>query len=289
MLYLLRIQSSTLSHMTILNTPQISKIKKVFSSADALLITAGAGMGIDSGLPDFRGNQGMWQAYPELGKQRIDFTSIANPAAFWNTPKLAWGFYGHRLQLYRKTTPHLGFQLLKKLSESLQLPYFIFTSNVDGQFQKAGFDENLIYECHGSIHYLQCLESCESKIWTADQIQPQIDQLRCEWRGELPQCPYCSGLARPNILMFDDYDWLSHRNHQQRQNLERWLKQYRRLIVIEIGAGTAIPTVRNFGERFTPSFIRINPREYDLATNQAISIPHNALPAIQAILDVLKI
>ena len=69
-----------------LNTTQISKIKTMFSNADGLLITAGAGMGIDSGLPDFRGNQGMWQAYPELGKQRIEFTSIANPKAFWKTP-----------------------------------------------------------------------------------------------------------------------------------------------------------------------------------------------------------
>ncbi len=271
-----------------LNTQQISKIKNMFSSADGLLITAGAGMGIDSGLPDFRGNQGMWQAYPELGKQRIEFTSIANPAAFLKTPRLAWGFYGHRLQLYRETTPHQGFHLLKKLSEVLQLPYFIFTSNVDGQFQKAGFNEDLIYECHGSIHHLQCLDGCENKIWDADQIQPRIDNTRCEWLGELPQCPHCLELARPNILMFDDYDWLNNRTNQQRQNLEHWLKQYRQPIVIEIGAGIAIPTVRNFGERFVPSFIRINPREYDLATNQGISIPNNALPSIQAILDVLK-
>lgn len=275
--------------MNMLNTTQISKIKTMFSNADGLLITAGAGMGIDSGLPDFRGNQGMWQAYPELGKQRIEFTSIANPAAFWKTPRLAWGFYGHRLKLYRDTTPHQGFHLLKKLSDVLQLPYFIFTSNVDGQFQKAGFDENLIYECHGSIHHLQCLDVCENKIWNADQIQPRIDHVHCEWLDELPQCPYCLSLARPNILMFDDYDWLSHRTDQQRQNLEQWLKHHHQPIVIELGAGTAIPTVRNFSERFAPSLIRINPREYHLTENQGIAIPENALQSIQAILEALQI
>lgn len=275
--------------MNMLNTQQISKIKTMFSNADGLLITAGAGMGIDSGLPDFRGNQGMWQAYPELGKQRIEFSSIANPNAFWKTPRLAWGFYGHRLKLYRDTTPHQGFHLLKKLSDVLQLPYFIFTSNVDGQFQKAGFDENLIYECHGSIHHLQCLDVCENKIWSADQIQPRIDHIRCEWLDELPQCPHCLSLARPNILMFDDYDWLSYRTDQQRQNLEQWLKHHHQPIVIELGAGTAIPTVRSFSERFAPSLIRINPREYLLAENQGISIPHNALHSIQAILEALQI
>lgn len=54
-------------------------IKTLLHSADSLLITAGAGMGVDSGLPDFRGNSGMWQAYPELGRRQMDFATIASP------------------------------------------------------------------------------------------------------------------------------------------------------------------------------------------------------------------
>ena len=191
-----------------LSPDQTQKIKAAFQRADSLIISAGAGMGVDSGLPDFRGNHGMWQAYPELGKQRIDFTEIANPAAFRRHPRLAWGFYGHRLALYRQTKPHRGFTLLKQLAEKLQLPYFIFTSNVDGQFQKAGFDSANIYECHGSIHHVQCLKSCQQEIWSADDISPEIDHQECQWLGDLPRCPHCGHLARPNILMFDDYDWL---------------------------------------------------------------------------------
>lgn len=110
----------------------MQQIKTLLHSADCLLITAGAGMGVDSGLPDFRGNSGMWQAYPELGRQQINFTSIANPQAFAKNPRLAWGFYGHRLALYRKTVPHAGFEYLLKIAEHLDLPYFVFTSNVDG-------------------------------------------------------------------------------------------------------------------------------------------------------------
>src|SRR5690554_5324373 len=71
--------------------------------ADGLIITAGAGMGVDSGLPDFRGNEGLWRAYPALRQSRLEFTRIASPAAFRREPELAWGFYGHRLELYRKT------------------------------------------------------------------------------------------------------------------------------------------------------------------------------------------
>lgn len=272
-----------------LNTQQVTKIKEMFAQADGLLITAGAGMGIDSGLPDFRGNHGMWQTYPELGKQGINFTAIANPAAFWDTPNLAWGFYGHRLKLYRETVPHQGFHLLKKLSEALALPHFVFTSNVDGQFQKAGFDDQIIYECHGSINHLQCLDICENKIWSANQIQPRIDQFRCEWLGDLPQCTQCQALARPNILMFDDFDWITDRSIQQRDRLDKWLTQHHRPIVIEIGAGTIIPTVRKFSERFAPNLIRINPREPDLKDSQGVAIAESALISIQAILKSLAI
>ena len=266
---------------------EIEKIKSLFSKADSLIISAGAGMGVDSGLPDFRGNQGMWQAYPELGKQRIDFTEIANPAAFRQQPRLAWGFYGHRLDSYRHTQPHQGFSLLKQLAEKLQLPYFIFTSNVDGQFQKAGFNASQIYECHGSIHHLQCFEPCDQKIWSADQLQPEIDKDLCQWLGDLPKCSACGSLARPNILMFGDYEWLEHRYHQQNKRLDHFLNHYHFPVVIEIGAGRAIPTVRYFSERFAPSLIRINPRESSLPATGGIALATNAEMGVQSIYQIL--
>src|SRR5690606_6531881 len=62
--------------------------------ADALIITAGAGMGVDSGLPDFRGDAGLWRAYPALREAGLDFVSVASPRTFEEDPRLAWGFYG---------------------------------------------------------------------------------------------------------------------------------------------------------------------------------------------------
>ncbi|ENW06791.1 SIR2 family NAD-dependent protein deacylase [Acinetobacter beijerinckii] len=265
---------------------QIEQIKSIFKDADSLLISAGAGMGVDSGLPDFRGNQGMWQAYPELGKQRIDFTEIANPNAFKQHPALAWGFYGHRLKLYRQTMPHQGFYLLKQLSEQLALPYFVFTSNVDGQFQKSGFDPDRIYECHGSIHHLQCLKTCTPNIWSAEELQPKIDTQQSKWLGQQPQCPNCGGLARPNILMFNDMTWLSQQHDQQAKRLQAFLEQHHHPIVIEIGAGTAIPTVRYFSERFAPYLIRINPREYGLPKQSGVALATQAQVGIQSIYQI---
>ena len=143
---------------------------EVIARADSLIVAAGAGIGVDSGLPDFRGKDGFWQTYPALARANVDFYAIASPSAFHSDPLLAWGFYGHRLQLYRDTTPHGGFGILRKWGDGMPNGHAVFTSNVDGQFQKAGFDPRLVYECHGSIHHLQCLEPCSGAVCTIDNL-----------------------------------------------------------------------------------------------------------------------
>jgi len=71
----------------------IKKAKEVIEKADALLITAGAGIGVDSGLPDFRGKEGFWRAYPIAKKLGLSFAELANPRWFKENPELAWAFY----------------------------------------------------------------------------------------------------------------------------------------------------------------------------------------------------
>lgn len=121
-----------------MNSADIDRAAALLDQADLLIVAAGAGMGVDSGLPDFRGNQGFWHAYPALGRAGMEFTSVASPATFRTDPALAWGFYGHRLNLYRATTPHPGFALLRQWGERMAHGVGVFTSNVDGQFQAPG-------------------------------------------------------------------------------------------------------------------------------------------------------
>ncbi len=270
---------------------QYQKAVDSIRQADSLLITAGAGMGVDSGLPDFRGTSGFWQAYPALGRKGMTFEKIAHPDNFRDDPKTAWGFYGHRLNLYRETDPHLGFKLLKAIGESMPKGYFVFTSNVDGQFQKAGFPEEKINECHGSIHHLQCselkLETQCHQIWSADDLKITADNINCQCTSELPVCPHCGSIARPNILMFDDFSWLPNRNIEQKKRYDEFLEQAGDLVIIELGAGTAIPTVRHQGDFQYGSLIRINPREPELNKKEGVSIPVGALEALNGIYDHL--
>ena len=259
----------------------------LISQADALVVTAGAGMGVDSGLPDFRGTEGFWKAYPALGREQMDFHVIASPAAFRDRPLRAWGFYGHRLQLYRQTQPHAGFGILKRWGEKMPLGHAVFTSNVDGQFQKAEFDPSVIHECHGSIHHLQCLNACTPAIWPADRFEPKIDAAQCQLLSPLPRCPACGALARPNILMFYDADWLEEREAMQAARLEQWLSRISRPVVVEIGAGTAIPSVRRFGQRIVHEFggrlVRINPRESAVSSSLGIGLNSGSLQALAEI------
>jgi len=270
-----------------LASPNLLAAAQALQAADGLLITAGAGMGVDSGLPDYRGNSGFWKAYPALGESGLNFQDMAHPKAFERDARQAWGFYGHRLQLYRDTQAHAGFDILKRWSALLPLGSFVFTSNVDGQFQRAGFAENEVYECHGTIHRLQCTTPCEPSTWSSNSLTPTVDTLTCQWLGDLPTCPHCQALARPNILMFGDWSWVDTQRTRKDQALESFLAKTKKLLVIELGAGTEVATVRSFSERMAntcqATLIRINPRESHCELSSSISLSMGGLAALLAI------
>ena len=266
--------------------------RKILGDADALLITAGAGMGVDSGLPDFRGTEGFWRAYPVIKKLGYRFEEMANPTWFEREPTLAWAFYGHRLHLYRETAPHAGFTRLLACARQKKGGYFIFTSNVDGQFQKAGYDPGRIVEIHGSIHHLQCSVPCTHTISPADGLEITIDPETFRATSPLPECPECGAIMRPNILMFGDGQWIADRTDAQSHALQRWLDEKRtlgqKIAVLEFGAGKAVPTVRIFSEQiaryYDAALVRVNPRDDDVPPG-AIGIAEGARAAIEQLLE----
>jgi NAD-dependent SIR2 family protein deacetylase len=255
-------------------------------SARSIVITAGAGMGVDSGLPDFRGDRGFWNAYPMYERLGLSFVDAANPAHFQRDPAFGWGFYGHRTNLYRETIPHAGFGILLDWIDRYSLEQFVVTSNVDGQFQKAGFADDALLEVHGSIHHLQCLDPCSEAIWDNHETIPvDFGTMRA---GHIPKCIHCGGIARPNILMFGDFSWLSDRTRNQERNFDEFVADNRggRMVVVEMGAGTSIPTIRATSERLgrycDATVIRINPREAQIDTPH-LSIALGALDGLRRI------
>lgn len=268
----------------------ILKAAEAIASAETLLITAGAGMGVDSGLPDFRGQQGFWKTYPKYAKEGLSFADLANPLWFATHPERAWGFYGYRYNLYRDTVPHQGFQLLKKWQDKAKFPGFVFTSNVDGHFQKAGFAPERIYECHGSIHHLQCSVDCNDKIWAADHLNIDVDPSDLLAKTDLPLCPRCGQVARPNIKMFGDYGWLTRRAHEQQQRYMKWKQNAvnYNTVVIEIGAGYSVGVVRSTSQSVYPgTLIRINTHDAE-GPEGTLSIAMPALAALRELDEALS-
>jgi NAD-dependent SIR2 family protein deacetylase len=259
--------------------------------ARAMVVATGAGMGVDSGLPDFRGDQGFWNAYPMYERLGLSFVDAANPERFEEDPAFGWGFYGHRLHMYRDTAPHDGYRILLSWAGRLGIPACAITSNVDGHLQRAGFDAALVHEVHGSIHHLQCTVPCCEEIWECREEVP-VDgaTMRAE---RLPGCRNCRRVARPNILMFGDGSWLPGRSSAQARRLEAFLSEHgeERLAVIELGAGTAVATIRwateRLGRTHGSTVIRVNPREADIRPPH-LSIAAGALEAIRAIDRALR-
>ncbi|NUO50407.1 MAG: NAD-dependent deacetylase [Polyangiaceae bacterium] len=219
-------------------------------------------MGVDSGLPDFRGNEGFWRAYPPFKNLGLSFIDLANPAWFNDDPELAWG-------------------------EMVRGGAWVFTSNVDGAFQRAGFDPDRIVECHGAIDFLQCTRACRLGIVPADHYEPNVDETTFRARPPLPRCGVCGALTRPNILMFGDYGWDDTRTSAQEKRLSSWLGSVgrgdKKLVVIECGAGSAVPTVRMTSERTVMRreavLIRVNLREPQVPAGH-IGIAEGALHAL---------
>jgi NAD-dependent SIR2 family protein deacetylase len=259
-------------------------------NAGALIITAGAGMGVDSGLPDFRGDNGFWNAYPVYEKLGIRFEQMATPRHFAEDPSFAWGFYGHRCNLYKETVPHAGFAILQEWIRRFDLPSFVVTSNVDGHFQKAGFEEDKIVEVHGSIHHMQCQGPCKAEIWEHSEVfDLEMSTMRAQ---NIPGCINCSETARPNILMFNDWWFLPARSNAQQRRFEQFIASCPRPItVVEIGAGLAIPTIRwegeNLGRKHGATVIRINPREAEISQPH-LSVPTGGALALSRINQLLQ-
>ncbi|CAH1797844.1 unnamed protein product [Owenia fusiformis] len=225
-----------------------------------------------------------------------------NPKWFESDHKFAWGFYGHRYKLYKNTTPHEGFGILLKWAKSMENGYHVYTSNVDGHFQKAGFPKDRVDECHGSIHYLQCADvNISDAIWPVpDNFDIDVEESTLRAPSPLPLGPPSNPthLARPNIKMFHDVTWIDTRTSAQEVKFkafeEKLIDGGTTFIVIEIGSGLAVPRVRERGEAIIKrsegkgTLIRINPAESTVPHGQHIGLPLGALEAITSIDKILK-
>ena len=202
--------------MEAMDTTAVARAARLIAAADGLVITAGAGLGVDSGLPDFRGREGFWRPIRRLPRPASISRRPPAPPPSGATPAWAGASTAIAWRSIGAPAPTPGFKSCSALAAARPEGAFVFTSNVDGQFAQAGFASARICRCNGSIHHLQCVEPCSPRLWPADEVRPEVDEAACRLVSDLPLCPYCGRLARPNILMFADDGWVAARTRGSR-------------------------------------------------------------------------
>ena len=143
-------------------------------------------------------------------------------------------------------------------------------------------------EIHGSILHLQCTSACNDAIWSAAETGLTVDLDTMRAQEPLPRCGECQQVARPNILMFDDYKFQRARTAASEHRYESWLRGLPgvEIAIIEIGAGTALASIRSECERHVRKrgarLIRINPRAPEVPLGQ-VGLAMGALEALEAL------
>jgi NAD-dependent SIR2 family protein deacetylase len=265
-------------------------IKEWLIKADAMVILTGAGMGVDSGMKTFRGEDGSWGKIEAQNDKTI--FELSNPEMFIQNPRWIWTLFAQRMKLYADTQPHKGFYILKSWLEKFELDYFILTSNVDSHFQKAGFEEERIRELHGSLAWLQSIQpQVFPGFWRNDLDLNTLEQSIAE--GIFPMCADGQTMARPNVYMFRDFEYINTRSRSQDFHYQHFLTKNKgkNIIAFEIGSGLHVQTVRiktrELISQYNAKVVRINPTDYKIKAPH-IGIAKGALATLEEIQSYLE-
>ena len=151
------------------------------ASARAVTILTGAGISADSGVPTFRGADGLWRNF------RAE--ELATPEAFERDPRLVWEWYNWRRELIATKQPNEAHAAIASLESRIE-NFWLITQNVDGLHRQAGSTK--LSEIHGNIWMVRCT-ACGA-VTENHQIPLSL----------LPHCGPCGGLLRPHIIWFGE-------------------------------------------------------------------------------------
>jgi NAD-dependent SIR2 family protein deacetylase len=282
----------------------VKESSNILKNCDAILVIAGAGMSADSGIFTYRGNDGIWSKNITIGNKNYGYDEISSLEMWKKNPELAWGFKAGFYDLMASKKPHKGYyKLLDFLKETKKNNYFICTSNIDNFFEKSGYDKDKIYEVHGSMNYLQCMDKkCAIRNGIIEMTEKYLPTFTREnfVASHLPSCPNCKNILRPNVSMFGDYDFYGKPYEYARKKMEKWLqnieKNNQTLVILEIGCGINQHSVRMkdgvmmSGEWKIPKItnltktIRVNPND-EQEDNNTIHVNLGALQGINRLID----
>jgi NAD-dependent deacetylase len=173
------------------------KLLTRLKNASAVTVLSGAGISAESGVPTFRGKDGLWE------NQKAE--DLARPEALRNNPELFWKFYNWRKKLINDVKPNLGHYSLVDF-ERIYKDFLLVTQNVDNLHREAG--NNKIVELHGNIFHTKCADCNKS------HTEPILES------ADIPLCKSCGGPLRPDVVLYGEN--LAEKNLRAAQEKGQW-------------------------------------------------------------------
>lgn len=229
---------------------QIEKATDFINGANAILVGAGAGASAAAGL-SYNGKRFTENFSEFIEKYGSLYMRDMYSAGFYPFPteEAKWGYWSKHALLNRFEPPALP--LYKELFDiSRKKEYFVLTTNVDGQFQKAGFSAERIFATQGDYAKIQCQRACHKKTYYAENLFRKMDAARknCIVPSELvPKCPVCGGRMAMNLrcddFFVEDAEW-----HAQAERFAGFLEfcKSRKVVLFELGVGFNTPAIIRF-------------------------------------------
>lgn len=277
-----------------MNTENYLWIKKLIQNADVILIGAGAGLSASAGI-DYS-EESFQKNFPELvatyGMRDMYTSSFYE----FDTEEERWSYWAKHINYSLIAPPPLkAYKDLFKIIKDKN--YFVITTNVDGQFEKAGFDHNKIFEVQGSYGKMQCSVGCHNKLYDDITLVKKMlesgDNLRVD-SNLVPMCPICQKKMEINIrkdsFFVEDDHW-----HKLNRFYEKFIHDNidKKLVLLELGVGFNTPGIIRFPfeqlvyTHDNITLIRINDKYSDISyelKNQVICIKGDCSSFISNIL-----
>jgi len=156
-------------------------VRKKIQASQRLVVLTGAGVSAESGVPTFRGKEGLWRSF------RAE--ELATPEAFARQPRLVWEWYAWRMTLIAPLRPNPAHRAIVEM-EKMSPDFLLITQNIDGLHYKAG--SRRLVELHGSIWRTRCMDcGAKKEIREVPTILP-------------PRCEVCGGMLRPDVVWFGE-------------------------------------------------------------------------------------
>jgi NAD-dependent SIR2 family protein deacetylase len=233
--------------MSELYSDRIKRAGTVIKNAEKLVIGAGSGLSAAAGI-EYNGKRFTENFKPFIEKYRMKdlYTSSFYP---FRTQEEKWAYWARHISLNLFETPvkELYIKLIELASSN---DYFVITTNVEGQFTKAGVEKSRFFEVQGNYGYFQCEKSCHDKLYYNEQIVSQMISETSDCRipsSLVPKCPVCDGDMEVNLrkdnLFIQDNNWYMSEN-----NFTKFISgtEGKSTVFLELGVGYNTPGIIRF-------------------------------------------